>query len=132
MTIPETIEEAVTEAIRACGGTKKVAAMLWPAIAAQNLDAARRKLANCVNPECADKLSLGELMLVLSAARAAGCHVAMQYLSTALGYADPQPIEPEDEKAKLQREFIESTRALAKLAQRIESLDQPTRLRAAS
>lgn len=40
-------------------------------------------------------------------------------------YTEPLPVEPEDERAKLQREFIESTKALSKLAQRIESLDKP-------
>jgi hypothetical protein len=42
-----------------------------------------------------------------------------------LGYADPVPIEPEDERAALQRQFIESTANLLKMAARIEELARP-------
>ncbi len=122
--MPESLDEALTEAIKACGGTKHVASMLWPAKAAQNLDAARRYLANCCNPECAEKLSLAEIMLILKTARERGCHAGMQYLARTLSYADPVPLEPKDEADELRRQFIESTRALAKMAQRIEHLEQ--------
>lgn len=36
------------------------------------------------------------------------------------GYTDPQPIEPEDERARLQREFINAQRGLEALAKRME------------
>jgi len=55
-------------------------------------------------------------------ARKKGCHAAMTYLARELGYADPQPVEPEDEKAKLQRQFNESVAALLKMGERIQGL----------
>jgi hypothetical protein len=123
----EYLHEALIEAIKACGGTKRIAALLWPAKANQNLEAARRYLANCLNPDCNEKLSLEEVMLVLRTARQAGNHSAMQYLCEALSYAEPQPIEPKDEADELRRQFIESTRTLAKMAERIEQLERPVR-----
>lgn len=120
----EHLHQALTEAIKACGGSKKVAALLWPAKANLNLEAARRYLANCVNPECAEKLSLDEIMLILRSARQVGNHSVMEFLADALSYAPPQPIEPRDEADELRRQFIESTRALAAMAQRIEQLER--------
>ena len=49
----------------------------------------------------------------------------MQYLAQALSYAEPVPIEPKDEAAELRRQFIESSRGLARLAERIERLQAP-------
>jgi len=42
------------------------------------------------------------------------------FLAREAGYADPQPVEPEDERAKLQREYIEATKAMQRLAGRME------------
>lgn len=39
--------------------------------------------------------------------------------------AEPQPVEPKDEADELRRQFIESTRALTKMAERIEQLERP-------
>jgi hypothetical protein len=104
---PEHLSEAMVEVVKACGGTKRIAALLWPAKADQNIEGARRYLANCLNPECNEKLSLDELMLILRTAREAGCHIAMEYLSTALSYAPPQPIEPHDELGDLLRQYLQ-------------------------
>lgn len=120
----EHLHEAMIEAIKACGGTKHVAALLWPAKANQNLEAARRYLANCLNPECAEKLSLEEVMLILREARAAGNHAVMTFLATALSYAEPLPIEPRDELADLLRQYLASREADAKKDDRLERLIQ--------
>lgn len=48
----------------------------------------------------------------------------MQFLAASLGYAPPVPIEPEDSRAQLQRQFIAATAELAKMAHRIEALQQ--------
>lgn len=39
-----------------------------------------------------------------------------------LGYTLPTPVEPRDEAAELQRQYIEATRALMKMSERIERL----------
>jgi hypothetical protein len=44
----------------------------------------------------------------------------MLVLARETGYTDPQPVEPEDERAKLQREFINAQRGFEALAKRME------------
>lgn len=116
----DTLAEALRECVAACGGNKVVGARLWPE---KNPTDAGRHLADCLNDGKRDKLSPEQVLLLLRLAREKGCHAGMTFIARDLGYSDPQPIEPEDERAMLQREFIESTRAMAKLAQRIESLN---------
>lgn len=123
----ESLADALRECIATCGGLKTVGKLLWPE---KDADIAGRLLADCLNEAKREKLSPEQVLLGLRLAREKGCHAGMTFIARELGYADPQPIEPEDEKAKLQREFIESTKALAKMAQRIEHLERPATIRA--
>jgi hypothetical protein len=43
----------------------------------------------------------------------------MHFLNVEAGYAPPQPVDPEDERAKLQREAIEAIASSA-IAERLE------------
>lgn len=115
----ESLCDALRDCIAACGGSKSVGKILWPE---KDADVAGRALADCLNDAKRDKLSPEQVLLLLHMARMKGCHAGINFIARELGYADPVPIEPEDERAKLQREFIESTRALTKMAQRIEAL----------
>lgn len=124
----ESLADALRECIAVCGGTKAVGAKLWPE---KEPDAAGRILADCLNDGKREKLSPEQVMLLLRMARAKGCHAGMVYLSRELGYSDPQPVEPEDERAQLQREYIEAAKTMARMAARIESLERPG-LRAAA
>jgi hypothetical protein len=45
--------------------------------------------------------------------------VMATYELRAAGYADPQPIEPEDERARLQREYVAAVRTLTALTQKL-------------
>lgn len=123
----ESFNDALIECVRACGGSKSVGVNLWPAM---GVEAAQRKLLACLNPDRNEKLSPEELMHVLRLARDRGCHVGFGYMAHDLSYSTPVPIEPRDEAAELQRQYIEATRQLAKMAERIERLSQP-QLRAA-
>lgn len=124
----ESLADALRECVGVCGGLKIVGKILWPE---KEVDIAGRLLADCLNDAKREKLSPEQVMLVLRLAREKGCHAGMTYMARELGYADPQPIEPEDEKAKLQREYIEAARAMSKMAARIEALERPG-LRAAA
>jgi hypothetical protein len=124
----DTLADALRDCVTACGGNKLVGTKLWPEM---DPVAAGRHLADCLNDAKREKLSPEQLVLVLRLARERGCHIGMGYITQQLGYAEPQPVEPEDERAKLQREFIESTKHLARLAQHIEALERPGRGRAA-
>lgn len=117
----ESITDALVECVKACGGSKVVGLAMWPT---KGVEGAQRHLLACLNAERAEKLGPDELLHLLRMAREKGCHVGMSFMAHQAGYSEPQPVEPQDERAQLQREFIESTRALARMAQRIEALDR--------
>ena len=58
--------------------------------------------------------------LISRLGRQNGCHAVMRFLAYDGSYADPVPIDPESEIARLQREFIEATKALGAMSKRIE------------
>jgi hypothetical protein len=108
----ETYEDAIRDTVTALGGFKRTGAMLWPAMPA---DDAGRKLAACLNTEKREKLDLGELRLIRHAARKAGVHILASYENRDAGYAEPQPLVPEDEIALLQRDFIKAVDRLEEI-----------------
>lgn len=113
----DSINEALVECVKALGGSKKVGPDIFPDLAP---DAAQRKLLDCLNDDRPQQLNPAQAVLIIRKAREIGCHVGMHYLADSLGYAEPVPIEPEDERAKLQREYIEAARSMRELAERIE------------
>lgn len=120
----DTYEDAIRDCVTALGGNKAVGNMLWPALPA---DEAGRKLAHCLNPEKREKLDLGELRLIRREARKAGVHILAHYEARDAGYTEPQPLNPEDEAAQLQREFIASVKALEAIQARMGQLQGRTR-----
>lgn len=118
----ESLADALRECIAICGGLKTVGKLLWPE---KDVDIAGRLLADCLNEAKREKLSPEQVLLVLRLAREKGCHAGMTFIARDLGYADPMPIEPEDERAKLQRQFIEASKHMARLAERIERMSAP-------
>lgn len=115
----ETYEDAIRDTVTALGGNKEIGSRLWPAMPA---DDAGRKLSHCLNPEKREKLDLGELRLIRREARKAGIHILAHYEARDAGYSEPKPLNPEDEAAQLQREFIASVRALEVLQHRMTVL----------
>lgn len=112
----DTYEDAIRDTVMALGGFKKVGNMLWPAMP---VDDAGRKLAHCLNTDKREKLDLGELSLIRKAGRQVGVHILAHYEMRDSGYAEPQPLAPEDEAAQLQREFITAVKALDGIQQRL-------------
>jgi hypothetical protein len=112
----ETYEDAIRDTVTALGGFKRVGALLWPAMPA---DDAGRKLSACLNTDKREKLDLGELRLIRCEARKAGVHILAHYEARDAGYSEPLPLNPEDEAAQLQREFIASVKALESIQARL-------------
>lgn len=113
----ESYEDALRDTALALGGNKAVGSALWPAMPA---DDAGKKLADCLNRDKREKLSLGELALIRRMARKGGVHILASYEMRDAGYADPLPIAPEDEAAQLQREYIAAVKAMTALQARID------------
>lgn len=113
----EDYNEAIRATVNALGGFKKVGHELKPD---KSVDEAGRWLNDCCNPEKREKLSPPELAYIRRKGRENGCHILAAYEAQEAGYAPPQPIEPEDERAALQREFVQATKAFTMLATRME------------
>jgi hypothetical protein len=113
----ESFNDALSAVIQSCGGAKPVACKMWPE---KTPDAAHRLLLACLNESRVERLTPDQVLFLLRLGREVGSHAAINYISRESGYADPQPIEPDDEKARLQREFIDAQKNMSQLAMRME------------
>lgn len=113
------INGALIECVRACGGSKQVGPLLWPE---KTPDAAQRLILACLNEDRPERLSPEQLVFVLKLSKAKGCHAGINSLCDLLAYTHPTPIEPRDEVAELQKQFIAATEAMQALAARMESI----------
>lgn len=111
--------DAIRAAVQALGGFKRIGSEMKPDLA---VDAAGRWLADCCSPDRREKLDLTQLAWLRRRARSAGVHVLAAFEMRDAGYAEPQPVEPEDERAALQREFVQSTKSLEKMLARLQAL----------
>lgn len=116
----ESLTDAIRELVLALGGTKKCGPMLRPEMAA---DHASRWLSDCMNEDRRERLSPDQLLFLLRAGRQAGVHVLMGYLCEESGYSPPQPVEPRDEIAELQRQYIEAAKSMKAIAERMERVN---------
>ncbi len=117
----ESIYDALRELIRVLGGTKAVAARLWPE---KTIGDAQNLLNDCLNPARPHRLNPEQVLWLLREGRQANCHAAMHFIADDCGYARPAPAEPADEFAELQRQFIAATGAQRALVERMERLTQ--------
>lgn len=117
--IHEDFDSALMACVQALGGAKEVGVMLRPEYE-EDPDKAARWLLACLNPNRDEKLSWQQTFHIMRKARDAGVHVAMAYIAQNIGYADPQPIEPEDEKAALMRQFIQATKTMQAITARMD------------
>lgn len=114
----ETMADALGSAVLAIGGPKKAAHAIWPA---DPLVRSETRLRACLNAERAEKLSPDEVIRLAKLARAAGDHSVMQFLAGELGY-EITPIEPEEQAAALQRQFIAAVEEQRRIADRLTRL----------
>jgi hypothetical protein len=117
----ERIEDAIAAVVDRLG-RKRVACKLWPEKSERD---AHNLLDASLNPERRERLSPSQLMFIARLGREAGLHSIAVFINRDLGYSDPKPIEPEDERARLQREYVEAAKLLARTAERIERLSTP-------
>jgi len=115
----DSINDALIALVKALGGSKVVGPMLWPEKMA---DAAQRLLLDCLNPDRPAHLTPEQMALLMRKARQAGYHAAAEWLMHDLGYAAPVPVEPRDEAADLQRQFIAATAQMAQMMSRMQAL----------
>lgn len=121
----ESVHDALKATVAALGGLKVVGVQLWPE---KPVDEAARYMADCLNPDRPHGLHPEKLLLLLRLAHAKGAHGAFTWISREVGYADPTPIEPEDEFAELQRLFIRQVDTLDGLMKRMERVRERPQL----
>ena len=128
----DSFNEALVVCIKALGGSKQVGPLLWPE---KDPIAAQRLLLDCMSDDRPAHLTPDQAVLVLKMAHNKGVHTGMEFLADRLGYAPPVAIEPQDEAAELQRDFVAATEMMAQLVgkmERLQGLQAQTRaLRAA-
>jgi hypothetical protein len=113
----EDINSALQGLIAAMGGAKIVGSRLYPDLP---VDGAARRLLDALNPDRAQQLSQTQFLTLLRWGREAGHHGVMEYIAEEAGYTKPSPRNPEEERAELQREFIESVARLDAIRQRLQ------------
>ena len=112
----ERIEDALLAVIQACGGRKTFAVEMFGETKSQR--DAHNLLDAMLNPERRERFSPEQLMYVARRGRAVGCHAVMEYLARDVGYTC-EPIEPEDQVAELQREFVTAVERLQQIQQQL-------------
>lgn len=117
--IHETLTDAMREAVQAIGGNKKLGAVMYPDLPVEQ---AAGRVRDCLNTDRREIFSPEQLVLIARLAKAAGNHSIVEYLAIELGYLKPVPVDPENEIARLQREFVEATKSLHHMASRIEAI----------
>lgn len=117
----ETTTEALISCVKAAGGSKQVGLRVFPE---KTLEQAQRHLLACLNDDRPERLTPDQVLLVARLARDKGCHAYAEHVADSLSYSEPVPVEPQDEADDLRRQFIESTRTLAAMADKIEALER--------
>lgn len=119
----ESINDALRELVAALGGLKQVGSRMRPEMSA---DHAGRWMSDCLNPDRREHFTPEQVVWLLCEGRKAGMHGTIGWLATECGYQAPQPTEPMDERAALQRDFIEATKRQENILARMERLASPS------
>jgi hypothetical protein len=117
----ESWEEALQDDVRGLGGYKEVGRLLFPEIL--DTAAAGRTLADKLNSNRRERLSdKQERLIIRLAAQKRGYSAALAFLCDDTSHERTKPLNPLDETAELQRQYIASVQLQAKLAERMERL----------
>lgn len=115
----EDIYEALRTDVMALGGFKRVGAVLWPELA---VDKAGERLNACMDRGRREKLDVEQLMLLARMSREIGSYATVFFMAEDAGFSRPTPIDPEDEKSRLQNEFVRAVDVQRGLLERLERL----------
>jgi len=92
---------------------------------AVTVEQAQQHLLACLNAERKERLSPEQFFLLLKLARQADFHAAKYWIDRELGYESGRPLNPLDERAKLQEAFVKAVHDSRLLAERLEKLTMP-------
>jgi hypothetical protein len=115
----ESAEQALDSAVQHLGGAKVVGSKLWPS---RSPDSARTRLLDCLNPSRAERLDMGEAMLILRMAKDKGFHAPMAWICGEVGYEAPRPLTSAAEVDRLTTVIDQATRALSAALPQLQRL----------
>lgn len=115
----EDVYSAYRTDVQASGGFKVVGCKLRPSL---KPDKAGEWLSQCLTADRPEKLSLDDQLFIKREARKVNSFAALTYEMQELCMTMPTPIEPDDEKARLQKEFVKAVDYLATIQNRMEKL----------
>lgn len=118
--IVDTINDAIRDTVRALGGSKMVGPQLWPT---KKSERSEKDLDDCLNPNNPRKLDIDEILMIARLGRDKGIHLIATFVCRDIGYADPVPVNPEDQKTELMREFNERVDAVLVMAHQIKRMN---------
>lgn len=115
------ILDALGEVVRALGGPKAVGSAMRPELP---LDQAAQWVRDCLNANRRERFDPDQVLWLLRKGRDVGCHAAMHFACDEAGYFRPAPLDPQDERAQLQRDFIDAVKEARAIGERLERLTQ--------
>ena len=115
----EDIWDAIRTDVMAAGGWKAVGHALHP----KKTPPAAAEFLKCqVNPSRNEKLDAEEIALIKKLAKAKNSFAIHYFECDQLGMTRGSPIEPEDEMAKLKKDYINAVEFMATIQKRMEQL----------
>ena len=116
--------EALKVDIARLGGMKVVGHALFPD---KQPGKAGEYLGACLQHGRREKLDYSQILWIKVEARKVGSYAAQLYENRLCGFADPVPVEPEDEAAALMRDFNNSVKMHRAILTRMERLNMPVK-----
>lgn len=117
----ETPEDALKGCVAALGGPKKAGVLLWPQLDGEPEKAAR-KLADHLNDDRAEKLSLQQVTFLFRKAKQAGFHDGMYAFNRLCGYSPSKPMDDAEELARKSAEALALLEQLERTQAEIRAL----------
>jgi hypothetical protein len=115
--------DALRDDVMAIGGFKVVGKQFYTK---RNPEAAGRALADKLNAERRERLTYEQKRFIIRRAREMrGFSAALCFTCDDTGFDRPRALNPEDEKAKRERELIETVKRAEQLAEDLRRMTQP-------
>lgn len=125
----EDIQDALKDAVKALGGVKKVAGVLWPDKSDRD---GSNLLNNCLNTGRPEKLEISQLMWIFSQAKDIGCNAPFIWFANEIGY-DAKPINKAETVDRITSTIEKTAKILADSLAQLEAIrtrQEPRSIRA--
>lgn len=113
------MNDALTSAVHALGGYKKVGIILRPELATNPASAAQW-LRDCLNPDKRERLTPEQTLHLLRLAREADYHAAKHWIDAEVGYEPSRPIDLDAKEDLLVQVIAQTTETLSKALSALE------------